>query len=155
MARLFRFREPRVTVDAVILKKGLRPSETALNSTPFHSSSQVALIRRSNPPFAGSFALPGGFLEPDETVEQAARREAREETGLRITLTGLVGVYSGPGRDPRGPVVAVAFLARPVSGALRGGSDATEARWFQTKNLPPLAFDHRKILRDALGRNVT
>jgi 8-oxo-dGTP diphosphatase len=133
MARLRRFKEPRVTVDAVILEGG-----------------RVVLVRRGTPPFRGRFALPGGFLEPGETVEWAARREAREETGLRVALTGLVGVYSGPGRDPRGPVVTVAFRARPVSGSLRGGDDAAEARWFQTRNLPPLAFDHRRIIRDAL-----
>lgn len=135
MARLFRFTEPRVTVDAVILDRG-----------------RVVLVRRGTPPFRGRFALPGGFLEPGESVEQAAVREAREETGLRIALAGLVGVYSGPGRDPRGPVVTVAFRARPVAGTLRGGDDAAEARWFPARAPPPLAFDHGKILRDALRR---
>ncbi len=133
MGRLLRFREPRVTADAAILRRG-----------------QVVLVRRRNPPFQGRFALPGGFLEPGETVEQAARREAREETSLRIALTGLVGAYSEPGRDPRGPVVTVAFRARPVAGKLRGGDDAAEARWFPAERPPPLAFDHAKILRDAL-----
>lgn len=133
MGRALRFREPRVTVDAVILDRG-----------------RVVLVRRRNPPFRGRFALPGGFLERGESVERAARREAREETGLRIALTGLAGVYSEPGRDPRGPVVTVAFRARPAGGRLRGGDDAAEARWFPAKRPPPLAFDHGKILRDAL-----
>ncbi len=133
MGRLFRIRKPRVGVDVVILKGG-----------------RVVLVRRGNPPFRGRFALPGGFLEPGETVEQGARREAREETRLRIVLTGMVGVYSEPGRDPRGPVVTIAFRARPVSGTLRGGDDAAEAKWFPAERPPPLAFDHRKILRDAL-----
>ncbi|MBI4361670.1 MAG: NUDIX hydrolase [Euryarchaeota archaeon] len=116
---------------------------------------EVVLIRRRNPPFRGSYALPGGFVDVGETVEQAARREAREETGLRVAIGRLVGVYSDPRRDPRGHSVAVAFLARPAGGRLQGGDDATEARWFHHRRLPPLAFDHRRILRDALSRRAT
>lgn len=127
---------PLLTVDAVVLR-----------------GSSVLLVRRRNPPFRGRHALPGGFVEPGETAEAAAMREVREETGLRVSLTGLVGVYSDPGRDPRGPTVSVAFRARPVSGRLRGASDASEARWFPLGRLPPLAFDHRKILRDTLRRD--
>ena len=110
----------------------------------------IVLIKRDNPPFAGSYALPGGFVEVNETVEAAAAREACEETGLAIELLGLVGIYSNPARDPRGHVVSVAFLARG-SGDLKAGSDARSARVFALMGLPPLAFDHDKIISDALS----
>ncbi len=87
-----------------------------------------------------------------ETVEAAAAREAREETGLVIELLGLVGIYSNPARDPRGHVVSAAFLARG-RGELQAGSDARTAQVFSLKSLPPLAFDHDKIISDALSMN--
>ena len=108
----------------------------------------IVLIKRDNPPFAGCYALPGGFVEVGETVEAAAAREAREETGLAIELLGLVGIYSNPARDPRGHVVSAAFLARG-SGVLLAGSDARSAKVFPLESLPPLAFDHDKIISDA------
>jgi len=109
----------------------------------------IVLIKRKNPPFAGCYALPGGFVELGETVEAAAVREAREETGLCIELLALVGIYSDPARDPRGHVVSAAFLARG-KGELAAGSDARSARIFPLRSLPPLAFDHEKIISDAL-----
>jgi 8-oxo-dGTP diphosphatase len=110
----------------------------------------IVLIKRDRPPFAGSYALPGGFVEVGETVEAATIREAREETGLIIDLLGLVGIYSNPARDPRGHVVSAAFIARG-SGDLKAGSDARSAQVFPLQSLPPLAFDHDKILSDALS----
>jgi 8-oxo-dGTP diphosphatase len=110
----------------------------------------IVLIKRDRPPFAGSYALPGGFVEVGETVEAATIREAREETGLIIDLLGLVGIYSNPARDPRGHVVSAAFLARG-RGELMAGSDARSAQVFPLQSLPPLAFDHDKILSDALS----
>lgn len=110
----------------------------------------IVLIKRDRPPFAGSYALPGGFVEVGETVEAAAAREAREETGLAIELLGLVGIYSNPARDPRGHVVSAAFLARG-RGELMAGSDARSAQVFAMMGLPPLAFDHDKIISDALS----
>ena len=110
----------------------------------------IVLIKRDNPPFAGSYALPGGFVEVGETVEAAAVREAREETGLIIELLGLVGIYSNPARDPRGHVVSAAFLARG-RGELTACSDARSAQVFPLQSLPPLAFDHDKIISEALS----
>jgi 8-oxo-dGTP diphosphatase len=108
----------------------------------------IVLIKRDRPPFEGSYALPGGFVEIGETVEAAVVREAREETGLAIELLGLVGIYSNPARDPRGHVVSAAFLARG-SGDLSAGSDARSAQVFPLQSLPSLAFDHDKIISDA------
>jgi 8-oxo-dGTP diphosphatase len=109
----------------------------------------IVLIRRDNPPYQGCFALPGGFVEIGETVEDAAVREAREETGLAIDLLGLVGIYSDPGRDPRSHVVSAAYLSRGT-GKLVSGSDARSAEVVPLDNLPGLAFDHDRIVRDAL-----
>ncbi|HOK58441.1 MAG TPA: NUDIX hydrolase [Methanothrix sp.] len=113
----------------------------------------IVLIRRRNPPFRGCYALPGGFVEIGETVEDAARREVMEETGLTATLVRLVGVYSDPDRDPRGHVVSICYLA-DGSGELRYGSDASDVRLFSLDKLPELAFDHARMVRDALKAMV-
>lgn len=126
---------PKLTVDVVI------PDQDG----------RVVLIRRANEPFRGRWALPGGFVDVGETVEQAARREVREETGLEVELERLVGVYSEPDRDPRGHNVSVAFLAHPVGDAEpRGSDDASEALLLDPA-VVELAFDHDRIIRDALG----
>jgi 8-oxo-dGTP diphosphatase len=110
---------------------------------------QVLLVRRGSPP--PGWALPGGFVDYGETVEAAAAREAREETGLEVRLIRQFRVYSDPGRDPRGHSVTVVFLAE-ADGEPVGQDDAAEARWFPAPDLPPdLAFDHGDILRDALA----
>ncbi|MGH6736090.1 MAG: NUDIX domain-containing protein [Methyloceanibacter sp.] len=111
---------------------------------------RVLLIRRGNAPFKGAFALPGGFVDIDETVEAACRREVREETGLEIGELQLIGVYSEPGRDPRGHTVSVAFLTRaPDAAAPIAGDDAAAAEWVADWRAHPLAFDHAEILEDA------
>jgi 8-oxo-dGTP diphosphatase len=109
----------------------------------------VLLIRRARDPFAGCWALPGGFVEVGETVEEACAREAKEETGLAIEPVELLGVYSHPARDPRFHTVSVVFLCRAVEGLAHGGDDAAEARWFADLAGLPLAFDHATILADA------
>jgi 8-oxo-dGTP diphosphatase len=132
-----------VTVDLVVLS--FNPEGGAL---------RVLLIRRKKVPFAGRWALPGGFLDIDEPVEAGARRELREETGLDLPgPVVFLGVYADPGRDPRGRVISLAHLA-VVRGPLpkvAGSDDAEDAAWLDPRQPPPLAFDHEKILADALA----
>lgn len=127
---------PKLVVDVVI------PSE----------SGQVLLIRRANDPFEGQWALPGGFVEVGETLEEAAARETKEETSVTVEILRLVGVYSDPNRDPRGHNVSCAFLARPApgSGDLQAATDAAEAAFLDPSTVE-LAFDHERIVADALA----
>jgi 8-oxo-dGTP diphosphatase len=125
-------KKPILTVDIIIRKDG-----------------KYVFIRRKNQPFKDYWALPGGIVECGETIEQAALREAEEETGLKVELIELVGVYSDPKRDPRGHYVSIAFLANAVKGKLQASSDVEEIKLF-TKAPKPLAFDHNKIFRDAI-----
>jgi 8-oxo-dGTP diphosphatase len=114
---------------------------------------QVLLIQRGNPPFAGSWALPGGFVDEGERVADAAPRELAEETGLLLNTLKLLGVYDTPGRDPRGWTVSVVYCARVRSEiAVVGADDARDARWFAADSLPELAFDHALIIADALAQ---
>lgn len=127
-----------LTVDAII---------TDLNG-------KVIFIRRKNPPFQGSWAFPGGFVEYGETIEEAVVREAKEETGAIIEINDLLGVYSDPQRDPRGHTISVCFLAQIVEGELKAATDAAEVSTFTTDEAlkMDLAFDHHEILKDALER---
>ena len=108
----------------------------------------VVIISRANEPVG--YALPGGFIDEGEQAEDAARREMLEETGLDVALTGLLGVYSRPDRDPRQHTLTTVFTGTPRDpGALRAGEDAAHAAWYPLDNLPePLVFDHAKILAD-------
>ena len=112
----------------------------------------VLLVRRGEDPFKDAWALPGGFLKPEETTEQCAQRELAEETGVEGARMFLCGVFSQPKRDPRNRVISVAYvgLVNRAAVAARGGSDAAEARWWPLQALPPLAFDHAEILAEAI-----
>jgi 8-oxo-dGTP diphosphatase len=115
---------------------------------------QVLLIRRALEPFLGAWALPGGFVDMDEDLDQAARRELQEETHLSQVYLEQLFTFGTPGRDPRGRVVSVAYyaLVRPDQHPATGDSDASEAAWHSVDQLPPLAFDHTQIIVKALER---
>jgi 8-oxo-dGTP diphosphatase len=135
---------PSVTVDVVVVASA-------------GSRRNVLLVKRQNPPFEGCWALPGGFVEPDEPLEDAARRELEEETGILPAHLEQLYTFGDPGRDPRGWTISVAYLAPLTeedmpSGQPRAGSDAEAVSWFPVDHLPPLAFDHADILAHALRR---
>jgi 8-oxo-dGTP diphosphatase len=133
---------PELTVDVVIFT--LR--EEQLN---------VLLVRRARPPFQGHWALPGGFVEMNEPLENAAARELEEETGVQGAYLEQLYTYGDPDRDPRGRVVSVAYFALLPKNALpreEAGSDATQLGWFPVDTTPELAFDHGQILTYALRR---
>lgn len=123
---------PSLTVDAVIelSERDDRP---------------IVLIERRNPPYG--WALPGGFVDIGETVEQATVREALEETSLQIELLSLLGVYSDPHRDPRGHTVSVVYVAS-ATGQPRAQDDAKSIAVFSPDDVPELVFDHARILQD-------
>lgn len=122
----------------------------AVDAVVFDAQDRLLLIRRKFAPFKGRHALPGGFVEVGETVETAAARELFEETGLRPKSLRLVGVYSDPKRDPRGHTVSVAFLIQVGAAKPTAGDDAQAAAFIADWRTKRLAFDHGKILADAL-----
>lgn len=130
-----------VTVDLVIF--ALRDGEL-----------QVLLIQRGVPPFQGRWALPGGFVTRGESLEDAARRELVEETGVRDVYLEQLYTFGDPDRDPRGRVITVAYYALMTGAAAApvAGTDAGAARWVPARHHPPLAFDHQRILDYALER---
>ena len=138
MAYTYKYPRPAVTADCIVIARETEP--------------KVLLIQRGNPPFKGAWAFPGGFMEMDETTEQCAIRELKEETGLRLSDVHQIGAYSKVDRDPRGRTITVAYLAiidEPI--AVTGQDDAAKAEWFPIDALPPLAFDHEDIMRDAIS----
>ena len=112
---------------------------------------EVLLIQRKQDPHADSWALPGGFLDIDETLEQAAARELKEETGLKIKTLRQLGAFSQVDRDPRTRVISIAFLAELVAGQTPvAADDAKDAGWFDLNELPKLAFDHAEMIKMAV-----
>ena len=113
---------------------------------------KVLLIERGIEPFKGCWAFPGGFLNMDEDALAGARRELKEETGLVDAFIEQFHTFSEPGRDPRGRVITIAHYALVKIQEVEGGDDAAQARWFPIGEVPPLAFDHDRILRMAMSR---
>lgn len=111
---------------------------------------QILLVKRGIQPFEREWALPGGFLRMDETTDECIRRELMEETSLAPGVIEQFGVFSALDRDPRERVVSVAYYSLVRRSDVRGGDDASDARWFLLNNVPPLAFDHDEILAKAL-----
>lgn len=109
----------------------------------------ILLIERLNEPYKGSWALPGGFVEGDESLEEAALRELNEETGIKDVYLEQFHTFGDVDRDPRGRVISVAFYALVANKktTLRAASDAKEVRWFEVEHLPKLAFDHRLVIK--------
>ena len=137
MEYTYKYPRPAVTADCVVMTKEEKP--------------KVLLIERGLDPYKGCWAFPGGFLNMDETTEQCAIRELEEETGLKVSKIQQIGAYSKVDRDPRGRTITVAYLIlldHPV--AVTGQDDAAKAQWFPISKLPPLAFDHEDIMRDAI-----
>lgn len=137
----YKYPRPAVTADCVIF--GIADD----------GQRRLLLVQRGRDPFAGMWAFPGGFLEENETLEQCARRELKEETGLDSPVRfEELKSFSAVDRDPRGRTITVAFLAEVPLSQVKGGDDAAEARWFSLDEIPPLAFDHAEILALALKR---
>lgn len=132
---VWKYEGPVVAVDTIIEKNG-----------------KIVLVRRAKEPFEGKYVIPGGFIEKNETAEEAAVREAFEETGLRVKLKNIMGVYSDPRRDPRIHNLTIIFVADYVDGELKGGDDAADAKWFDLNDAVDIVsgFDHKKILKDYL-----
>ncbi len=129
-----------VTVDAVVFKKAA-------------DGLSLLLIKRMNDPFKDCWALPGGFVDENEDLKTAALRELSEETGIKATNAEQLKAFGKPGRDPRGHTVSVAFLIHADENARAvAADDAKEARWFNTDDLPALAFDHADIIEFALTK---
>jgi 8-oxo-dGTP diphosphatase len=138
MSYTYTYPRPALSVDCVVFAKDA-------------GTLKVLLIQRGKGPFQGSWALPGGFVEMDETLEHAALRELKEETTLQLSQLTRVGVYDAVHRDPRERVISVAFMAMTHwnEHTAVGSDDASDAQWFALSSLPVLAFDHAQILKDA------
>lgn len=135
----YKYPHPSVTADCVIF---------GFDGTTI----KVLLIQRGIEPFKGKWAFPGGFMNIDETVEECAKRELEEETGLKNVSVEQFYTFSDVNRDPRERVITVAHYALVKLSEVKGGDDAASARWFSMDEVPSLAFDHDRILRMAVNR---
>ncbi len=134
----YKYPHPAITTDVVVF-------------TISSNKLKLLLIKRGQNPYKGCWAIPGGFLEPDENLDECARRELREETGLNKLYLEQLYTFGQPNRDPRERVVSIAYLAlaSPSNKSLKPSSDAVSASWFNLDELPTMAFDHSKIVNMA------
>lgn len=138
MSYTYKYPRPAVTTDCVVFTQEEEP--------------KVLLIQRGNEPYKGCWAFPGGFMNMEETAEECAVRELKEETGLTVNRIRQIGAYSKVDRDPRGRTVSIAYLAIvDAPTAVSGMDDAAKAAWFPLSSLPDLAFDHQDIMADAIA----
>lgn len=138
MSYTYKYPRPAVTTDCVVFTQEEEP--------------KVLLIQRGNEPYKGYWAFPGGFMNMEETAEECAVRELKEETGLTVKQIQQIGAYSKVDRDPRGRTVSIAYLAIvDAPTAVSGMDDAAKAAWFPLSSLPDLAFDHQDIMADAIA----
>lgn len=146
------FERPSVAADIVVFRVVEKEEENKKKTRP--KCLQVLLIKRATHPFKGCWTLPGGFCKPDEKIEGTARRELFEETNVSETNLKLIGVYSEPGRDPRGWIISNTYMAliNNAECELRTDEEAWEAKWFEPEELADMqiGFDHRLIIDDAL-----
>jgi 8-oxo-dGTP diphosphatase len=136
---VYDYPRPEVTADVAVLR---------LEGVP-----EILLVLRRDPPFEKMWALPGGFMEMEETLEEAARRELLEETGIRAGELIRFDTYDKPGRDPRGRTITQVFVMvwNEEMGVPEAGSDAGSVQWFDLSELPKLAFDHGEIISDVIA----
>ena len=137
----YEYPRPAVTVDILLFAQD-------------SADRKILLIRRKNPPFKGHWAIPGGFIEMEESLEASAQRELHEETGLSEVQLTQLGAFGDPDRDARGRVITIAYYGVIEAERARviAGSGAADARWFSTADLPALAFDHAKIIAVAIEK---
>jgi len=164
MSFTYKYPRPMVTVDAVVFRQnketgnesGLdsKPDKSGLDSKSNPDYVEVLLIQRKNHPFKSMWALPGGFVDMDETLEKAATRELEEETGLTGVKLKQLHAFSSLERDPRGRNIGVAFYGFTLNSnsKVNGGDDAADAKWFNINQLPKLAFDHQEMVKMALEK---
>jgi len=140
MSYTYRYPRPALTADTLVLCS--RDGEWYL-----------LLIQRGREPFKGRWALPGGFMEEEERLEETARRELKEETGIVAGKMDFAGIFDRPDRDPRGRTVSAVYVTKTEECTEpRAGDDASQAAWHPLSNLPPLAFDHEEIIKKILER---
>ena len=141
MPHTYKYPRPALTVDCVIFSKQ-------------DDDFKVLLIQRDNPPFEGQWALPGGFVDIDETLELAAKRELEEETGLVNVKLEQLYTFGAIDRDPRGRTVSVVYygFAEAKQSKIKASSDARRVKWFSINKLPRLAFDHQDIMKVAIKK---
>ena len=138
MSYTYEYPRPAVTVDCLVFSRG-------------QGKLWLMLIQRERPPFQGAWALPGGFVEIDEDLPDAAYRELKEETGINDIELDQLRAFGKPGRDPRGRTISIVYygFVDPEKTTATAGSDARNVDWFDINDLPPLAFDHAKIIEMA------
>lgn len=141
MTYTYDYPRPAVAVDCIVFLKS-------------EDSIKLLLVERERPPYRGQWAFPGGFVEMNETLEQAASRELEEETGLKEILLQQMFTFSAPDRDPRDRIITTAFIGVTDCSQCKlvAGDDAANAQWFPLENHPKLAFDHEEILTMAVEK---